>query len=1015
MAEKNLGNVLVVGAGVGGIKAAIELAERGHGVYLAEASPAIGGILSQLDYQFPNNHCGLCRMLPVWERDRASEYCMRKGLFHENIHIMPMTELTGVSGDAGGFEVTLRHKASGVDPRACIACERCVEVCPVDVPDRFNEGLSTRKAIDREVPHNIPYSYVLDFEACTRCGECVKICPTKAIDLSSAETEEVLEVGAVIIASGCGIYDPSPMEVYNYREWPEVITSLELERMLSGTGPTHGKLVRPSYGAPVKSVAWVQCVGSRNKRLGQDYCSSVCCMFALKEAMLTKERYPDAETSVFYMDLRAYGKEGYRYQIEAEEYGIQLIRGRVSALDRGPDGRVSIKYLGQGEEGIRTQPYDLVVLATGQTSGTEMQKLAEVTGVALNEHGFAQGSGFSQIDSSRPGIYWCGSSTGLKDISETVIQAQAAALSAAGDTGLLTVEAGEDEAVPPVLRDVSREKPRVGLILCRCYGRQEEEIPWVELKAEVSRFPDLVEVMEEDRLCREEGFEKAWATLEEKNFNRLIIGACRPYLYDRKLRKLAGSLGLTENLVEVIDLRGAGLSPHSAEDKKEMARSLIVAAFYGLKGQDVFSPEPAPVEGDLLVIGGGMAGMEAALGAAAQGIKVWLVERSDQLGGEVLRRRYTIDGLDPARFIRELKDKVQEEEAVNVILGAEVTGLSGEVGRFRATILRGQEKWTVPCGAVIVATGGREAGTDEYGYGRSKKIMVQGDLEIKLGEKALNPEDLDKVVMIQCVGSRDDKRSYCSRICCTSALKNAARIKEINPDSHIYVLYRDMMSYGFMESYYRQAREKGIQFIAYRPDDKPEVQIEGDDVKVLFREPILNRTVEVEPDLLILSTGVEPSDHEDMADRLGLELNRNGFFQEMDSKWRPVDLNRPGVFVCGLAVAPCNMAEALMHSRAATMRAVNILSREALMPARAISDVRHSICSVCETCIQVCPFEARYKEEDRIKVIASACQGCGICVAACPNGAAWLPAISEKQTMGILEGLLEGVKMTSQA
>lgn len=1010
MAENNLGNVLVVGAGVGGIKAAIELAERGYGVYLTESSPAIGGILSQLDYQFPNNHCGLCRMLPVWERDLASEYCMRKGLFHENIHIMPMTELVGVTGEVGQFEVTLKRRDRGVEPGACIGCGRCEEVCPVDVPEEFNEGLSNRKAVYQEVPHNLPYSYVVDFEACTRCGECVKVCPTEAIDLSREETEEVLEVGAVIMASGCGLYDPSPMESYNYRNWPEVVTSLELERMLSGTGPTGGKLVRPLDGAPVKSVAWVQCVGSRNKRLGQDYCSSICCMFALKEAMLTRERYPDAQVSVFYMDLRAFGKEGYRYQTQAQDLNIELIRGRVSALGRDADGRISIKYLGEDATGIKTEPYDLVVLATGQTSTPELQGLARSAGVELNEHGFAQGLRFSQVACSRPGIYWCGSSTGLKEISETVIQAQAAAMCAAGDAVGSGVEVQEEEIAARALRDVSREEPRVGLVLCRCYNHQQEDLPWEELKGEVSRFPDMVEVVEEDRLCREEGFEKARATLGERDFNRLIIGACRPYLYDRRLRKLAATLGIADNLAEVVDLRGIGTSPNALEEKKGTARSAIAAALFKLRAQEVFAPSPTAVEGDLVVIGGGMAGMEAALSAASQGTKVWLVERSEELGGEVLRRRYTIDGQDPAAFISGLKEKIGDEAAINVLLGAEVTVLGGEVGRFRAAVRQGEKEWTIPCGAVIVATGGREAGTDEYGFGRSEKITRQGDLEVKLGEGLIKAEDLNKVVMIQCVGSREDQRSYCSRICCTSALKNAAKIKEINPEAHIYILYRDMMSYGFLESYYREAREKGIQFITYRPDEKPEVQIEGEEVKVLFREPILDQTVEVEPDLVVLSTGVVPSDQADLADRLGLKVNRDGFFQEVDSKWRPVDLNRPGVFAAGLGVAPCSMSEALMQARAAAMRAVNILSKDVMRPARAVSDVKQSICSVCETCIQVCPYEARYKEEGRIRVIASACQGCGICVAACPNGAAWIPVISEKQTMGVLEGLLEGVK-----
>jgi len=1008
MAENNLGNVLVVGAGIGGIKAAIELAERGYDVILTESSPAIGGILSQLDYQFPNNHCGLCRMLPVWERDLASEYCMRKGLFHENIQIMPMTDLEAVSGEVGHFEVTLKHRPRGVDTKRCIGCDRCVEVCPVEVADGFNEGLSRRKAVYQAIPHNVPFSYAIDFEACNACGECVKVCPTEAIDLSREDVEEVLEVGSIILATGCGVYDPSPMEVYNYKEWPEVITSLELERMLSGTGPMDGKLSRPSDQAPIKGLAWVQCVGSRNKRLDQDYCSSICCMFALKEAMLMKERYPDADAVVFYMDMRAYGKDGYRYQMEAQELGVELIRGRVSALERGPDNRIYVKYYSDSDGGIRTRAFELAVLATGQTSTPELRRLAGITGVTLNDYGFAQGSGISQEAGSRPGVTCCGSSTGLKEIAETVIQAQAAAMSAAGDLG--APPDSENSKVSPPEKDLYREDPGIVFLKCNCFGHQDEDLPWEEIKAGVSKYPNLVEVIEEDRICTPEGFERARSLLEGKDFNRLIVGACRPYLYDKKLRKLALGQGIPEEFVEIVDLRGVGLSPNNPEEKEEVARSLISAAFSKLRNQDVAFSEPTPIDKDLLVVGGGLAGMEAAMSAASQGINVWLVEKSGDLGGEVLRRRYTIEGHDPRAYIEELKQKVGKEERINVLFNAEITGLNGEVGRFRAAVRQKDEEQIIPCGAVIMATGGREAGTSEYAYGQDPRIMVQGDLEIKLADETLKPEDFARVVMIQCVGSRNDDRPYCSRICCTAALKNAARIKENYPESQIFVLYRDMMSYGFLESYYRRARKMGIQFITYSLETKPEVKSDGNDLEVLFHEPILNRTVEIKPSLLVLSTGVEPSDHKGLADRLGVEINGDGFFQEMDSKWRPVDLSRPGVFSCGLAKAPCSMTEALMQSRAAAMRAVNILAKSKFRPVRAVSDIKQSLCSVCETCVEACPFDARYKEGDRIKVIASACQGCGICVAACPNGAAWLPSSTERQTMGILEGLLENIK-----
>ena len=1007
MVQNDVSAVLVAGAGIGGIKAAIELAERGFHVYLAESSPAIGGILSQLDYQFPNNHCGLCRMLPVWERDPGAEFCMRRSLFHENITILTLTELTGVAGEVGRFQVTLKHRNRGVDTNRCVGCDRCAQVCPVEVPDPFNEGLSKRKAIFRPVPHNLPHTYHVDFEACNRCKECVGVCPTDAVDLAEGEREEVREVGALILAPGCGLFDPSQMASYGYGRLAGVVTSLEMERLLSGTGPSGGKLIRPSDGKPVGSVCWVQCVGSRNEKIGHNFCSSVCCMFALKEAMLIKERIPGAECAIFHMDMRTYGKDSYRYQLEAEDRGVELIRCRVHKLAPGSDGGVLVRYVDEAFRFV-DRPFDLVVLSTGQVSTPQMRRLADVARAPLGEDGFAHGAGLSQVAGSRPGIYWCGSVTGLKDITETVVQAQAAAMAVAEDLGAPRSHSEKKEAHP--LRDVSREEPKVGLILCRCFGRQPQDLPWEELKSELSEFPELVEVLAADGLCQPEGFGKAGEMLADKELNRVVIAACQPYLFDRRLRRLGHRLGIPEELTEVLDLRGIGLSPNSPDEKKSLARSVIAGALHKLRRQRVSSPAVVPLISDLLVIGGGLGGMTAALSAARQGLRVWIAEKSARLGGEVLRRRFTIEGLAPRHFMEDLERKVRAEENINVLLNAETTALNGEVGGFRALVGQEQGDLEIPCGAVILATGGHEAKTGEYSYGKDRRILLQGELERKLHDERPSPEELDRVVMIQCVGSRDEERPYCSRICCAGALKNALKIKEINPRASVYILYRDFMAYGFLEAYYRKARDQGILIFNYEPSDKPTVRIEGDGLKVWFPDPVLKETVELDADLLALSTGITPADHGAPGHVLGLDLNEDGFFREIDSKWRPLDLKRPGIFVCGLAHSPLNMAETVAQAHAAAMRAVNLLTRKQLKVSRAVSTVRHTLCSSCEICIPACPFEARYRDGGKIKVISAACQGCGICVASCPNGAAWLPLASEKQTMGLLEGLLEGVR-----
>ena len=350
MAEKKpTGTVLVAGAGISGIKAAIELAESGYKVILTEDSPQMGGILAKLDYQFPTDHCGMCRMLPLVGREYASQYCMRKSLFHENIEILPFTEITSVQGDAGNYKVDLLKKARCIDPAICNEMGECIDVCPVEVEDEFNHGLTKRKAVYQAVPHNTPKMLLIDKQACTRCGECLKVCTTNAINLDAEDEVETREVHSIILASGVKLYNTREFEdAKSYAVSPDVVTSLAFERMLSGSGTYQGDVIRrPSDGRPAKNIAWIQCMGSRNRRQKRDYCSSICCMFALKEAVLAKEKGgPEVETTIFYMDMRTFGKGFQQYRDKAvDEHGVKLIRCRVQGVMAMPDGSLQMRYL----------------------------------------------------------------------------------------------------------------------------------------------------------------------------------------------------------------------------------------------------------------------------------------------------------------------------------------------------------------------------------------------------------------------------------------------------------------------------------------------------------------------------------------------------------------------------------------------------------------------------------------------------------------------------------------------
>ena len=1141
--RKKIGSALVVGAGISGIRSALDLAEVGYHVKLIDRAPNLGGTLTQLDYQFPSDHCGMCKMLPLVERDSSSQYCLRKGLFHENIEIMLSTELVTMEGEPGKYLVTLRQKPTMVDPERCIGCGECSRVCPVEVPDQFNAGLTKRKAVYLPVPHNIPNNYVVDLDSCTLCGECEKICPTGAIDFrwearkqfrilvvddelivrdslkdwltedgfqvdaaesgpdaleklakqnyhlmlldikmpdmdgvevlkrakemrpdlavvmmtayATVETaveamkigaleylmkpfdpetlvplvvklyenleradERELEVGAVILAAGFGSFDPGTtgFNTYGYGEIPNVITSVEYERIVSGTGPNQGKLLRPSDGKEIRKVAWLQCVGSRDIQTNADYCSSICCMFSIKEALLAKERCNgQVETAIFYMDMRTYGKNFQRYKDRAEkEYGVRFQRSRVHSVEQaglGGDPRIDYTDIdGMAHEEI----FDLVVLAAGQRPPAGSEALAEMTGVELNSWGFCQLQPFSLSLTSQEGVLVGGSFSGLRDISESVIQASSASLRASGlihSKGGSLAEAAKPQ---PLYRDVSREVPEVMIALCSCGDSLAQVAKLKEIEKAVSDLDSVGKVQWIERVCTREGWSQLEEALEGSSANRLLVGACLPYVYTRKLRELGEKAGLSSALMEVVDISTPAL-PGREANPEQVSREIRTTLSMGvgkLKGMDPSSPKAIPVMQKALVVGGGIGGMSAALAIADHGFEVFVVEKAETLGGNLLELYRTLEGNSPQELIMQTIANVKKHPNIQVYLKAQVLHSHGRVGRFRTTIEKEDGVGeALEHGVTILATGGREAATESYAYGQSEAIVTQHQLEEKLQFESLNPADLNVVTFIQCVDSREEPRNYCSRICCASALKSALYLKEQNPEIDVYILYRDIMAYGFLEAYYTRARQAGVIFIQYEVNDKPRVEVENGSVSVGVRDRILGREVVLEPDLLVLSTGIVPNGQEKLAQIFGVETDQDGFFQEAESKWRPVDFLKEGVFTCGIAHSPRSITETIAMSEAAAQRALRILGSERLMAGSTVAEVRHSLCSLCEKCITACPYGARWRDEDEEKVLVDelACQGCGSCAAVCPNSASVLRGFRDQQIFSVIDAALEEI------
>jgi len=850
---------------------------------------------------------------------------------------------------------------------------------------------------------------------CSECYQCVKACLAGAINHDEQAVERTVKVGAVIMCPGTKAFDPTPYEdFYPHKTHPNVLTSLEFERILSASGPTLGHLVRPSDNKEPKKIAWLQCVGSRDTaHCGNGYCSAVCCMYAVKEAVIAKDHSDgDLDTAIFFMDMRTFGKDYEMYYNRAkQEHGVRFVRARVHTIDPVP-GTDDLCLGYTDEDGvIHEEIFDMVVLSVGLEVSEETAELARKIGVDLNAYNFASTHPFKPVDTSRDGVYACGVFQGPKDIPGSVVEASAAACKA---QMALSEARGSDIKVLelPEEKDVEQEEPRIGVFVCNCGINIGGVVNVPEVTEYAASLPHVVLADENLFTCSQDTQEKIKELIKEKNLNRVVVASCSPRTHEPLFQETLQACGLNKYLFEMANIRDQDSWVH-AEDHRaatEKAKDLVRMAVARASLLKPLKEKKIRINKRALVIGGGVAGMNAALGLAEQGYETVIVEKEAELGGLARRLTTTIEGADIPKYVSELIDRVTNHKNIQVLTNSIIVSFSGFKGNFTTEVLVGPALYErkIEHGVVILATGAREYQPKEFLYGQDDRVLTQIELSLRLEERGA--DDLGTVAMIQCVGSRNEENPNCSRVCCQSAIKNALHIKELNPDTNVYILYRDIRMYGLLEDYYTEARRLGVIFVRYKKEEPPEVESASEGIIVKFKDHVLGRQLQVTADLLALSAGMVAEDTEELATTLKVTRNQEGYFLEAHVKLRPVDMTAEGIFVCGTAHGPKLISESVAQALAAASRASTFLSQDEITLSAVTAKVDPTKCAACLICVRACPYEVPKINEDGVSEIDEAlCHGCGICAAECPAKAIQLNWYEDEQILSKVDALLEGV------
>ncbi len=920
--------------------------------------------------------------------------------------------MASITGEAGNFTGNLIQHPRYVDMEKCIACGLCAEKCPKKVTNEYEAGLNKRKAAYVQYAQAVPLKYVLDPEQCIyltrgKCKACEKFCPADAIFFDDQKKQFSLEIGAVILAVGSQTFDPRLYDTFGYSKSENIVSSLEFERILSASGPYGGHLVRPSDKSEPRKIAWLQCVGSRDTHIGaHGYCSGVCCTYAVKEAILAKEHSPNGlDTAVFYIDIRTFGKDFEQYYNKAkQELGVRFIKSRITHVEpQNENGMHQIRYVDSAGNSV-AEEFDIIVLSVGLWVSDQAADLAKKLDVELNHYHFAATGSLNPVQSSRPGIFDCGANQGPKDIPTSVIDASAAA----GRVGSMLCKARwsrtKTKELPEPI-DIQGEPPRVGVFVC-CCGTNIAGFVDVPAVVEFAKTLPNVAYAEQNLFsCSQDTQGQISQIIKDHRLNRVVVSACTPKTHEALFQETLINGGLNKYLFEMANIRNQCSWVHkdNMETATAKAKDLVRMAVAKVALYEPLEEPRMEINQAALVIGGGVAGMAAARTLAQQGYRTHLVEKGSKLGGQARYVKETWQGEPVEPFLQNLVDEVQSDELIDLYLDASIEQVDGFIGNFKTTVHNGGDPAVLEHGVTLIAAGAAEFKPENFLYGRDSRVITGQELKHRL-------EDLEFIqtcqtaVFVQCVGSRNAERPWCSKVCCTQSIKSALDLKSINPDMTIYILYRDLRAYGLREDLYRHARDQGIKFIRYNNDHGIAVNAGENGLDINFRDRVLRRDMAIQSELLVLASAIVPQKNNPLAQLYKVPQNADGFFAEAHVKLRPNDFATDGVFVCGLAHAPKPIDESIAQAQAAAARAVTVLSALEISVSGTVAQIDPVLCSQCGVCISVCPYSAPKFNDNtgKAEIQSTLCKGCGLCTASCRSGAIHLKGFDTGQIMAVL-------------